>query len=592
MKELEYPFDSDYILSHKKKIKSQLLCSSQKRTTKKIAILGGSTTNDIKLILELFLLNYGIEPSLYETEYNQFFQEGIFPSEKLKEFSPDIIYIHTSNRNIINYPCLDDTDEHILDMIDSEVQRFSMVWDNLTKTFNCTIIQNNFEMPFYRFLGNKDASDPHGAVNYISRLNQKFYEYAQHKENFYICDINYISADYGLKDWADPFYWYMYKYALNVKAIPYLAYNVANIIKSLLGKNKKGFVLDLDNTLWGGVVGDDGPDNIMIGPEESEGQAFLEFQEYIKKHKQLGIVLNINSKNDMENAINGLNNQSCILSTDDFVCIKANWNPKNVNFVEIANELNVAPDSLVFVDDNPAERHIISENIRGVSTPAIGEPYLYIQTLDRSGYFETTIISDDDKKRNDMYKENAKREQYKASFANYTDYLLSLNMKGIIKSFEQVFFSRIAQLTNKSNQFNLTTKRYTQTEIETISGDENFITLCGQLTDRFGDNGVVSIVIGHIVGTECLIDLWLMSCRVLKRDMEYAMMDTFVQKCKSRGVNSIKGYYYPTPKNGMVKDFYSLHGFIKINEDSNGNTEWLLNVESYQHKNYVIDVEE
>lgn len=192
-----------------------------------------------------------------------------------------------------------------------------------------------------------------------------------------------------------------------------------------------------------------------------------------------------------------------------------------------------------------------------------------------------------------MYKENAKRAQLEGSFSNYTDYLWSLEMKGIIKPFEPVFMARIAQLTNKSNQFNLTTKRYTQTEIEEVAASEKYITLYGKLIDKFGDNGVVSVVIGHVVEDICHIDLWIMSCRVLKRDMEFAMMDSLVKRCQERGISEIRGYYYPTAKNAMVREFYALQGFDKIVEDADGNTQWKFVITNeYQNKNTVIKVED
>lgn len=593
MKELQYPFDANYILTKKRKIKRQLLEENRNFLEKKIAILGGSTTNDIKLILEIFLLNYGIKPIFYESEYNQFYQEAVFENKNLENFNPDIIYICTTNRNITCYPNLKDNANNIKEMLEIEINKFKNMWDHLLDVYECPIIQNNFEMPFYRLLGNKDASDIHGRTNYITRLNMAFYEYAQTHDNFYICDINYISADYGLKKWSEPFYYYMYKYALNVNAIPYLSFNIANIIKSIFGKNKKGFVLDLDNTLWGGVIGDDGVENIVLGPETPEGEAYVEFQQYLKEHLSLGVILNINSKNDYKNAIAGLNHINSKLHEKDFIDIKANWNPKNENFKLIADDLNLLPESLVFIDDNPAERHIVAEEFLNVSVPEIGKVENYIQTIDRNGFFESTIISKDDIKRNEMYQKNIERKNLQATFLNYNDYLISLSMKAIIKSFVPVYYARIAQLSNKSNQFNLTTKRYTQKEIEEISKNENYISLYGKLEDRFGDNGVVSIVIGNIVKEECKIDLWIMSCRVLKRNMEYAMMDALVKKCKEKNIKRIKGYYYPTSKNSMVKDFYKLQGFTEINEDVNGNTEWLFSIpEQYENKNKVIKVED
>ena len=593
MKELDYPFDSDYILKKKKSLKKELLNQNTNFLENKIAILGGSTTNDIKLILELFLLNYDIKPSFYESEYNQYFQEAMFENKELDEFEPDIIFIHTSNRNITNYPTILNTSEEIDNLLYQEYQKFVGIWENLSKKYNCPIIQNNFEYPFYRLLGNKDATDIHGKTNFITRLNLEFSKYADSHNNFFINDINYQSSLYGLEKWSDQFYWHMYKYALAVPAIPLLAFNVANIIKSIYGKNKKGLVLDLDNTLWGGIVGDDGVDNIKIGKDTSEGQVYYEFQNYIKELKQMGIILNINSKNDYENAISGLEHPDGVLKKDDFVVIKANWLPKSKNMLEIASELNLGVDSLVFVDDNPAERAIINQHIPSVKTPEMKSPETYINTIDRAGFFEVTNLSKDDLKKTQMYRDNMERNRIMASFTNYDDYLKSLEMHAKIESFIPLYMARIAQLTNKSNQFNLTTKRYTQAEIEEVSNDDNYLTLYGKLEDIFGDNGVISVVIGHINKTILDIDLWIMSCRVLKRDVEKAMLDVLVKRALEKGIKEIHGYYYPTAKNGMVKDFYELQGFTKIKEDDKGNTEWILKIDKdYEPKNKLIRVEE
>lgn len=590
---LEYPFDGEYLLKKKKSIRRTLLEEKREFVDKKIAILGGSTTNEIKLQLELFLLNIGIRPAFYESEYNQYYQDAMFPNAELEEFAPDIIYIHTSNRNIVQYPQLTDSEEMIEQMLQLEKEKYEKMWQRLQTVYQCPIIQNNFEYPPYRLMGNKEASDIHGRINFLMRLNQYFYEYAQKNDNFYINDINYISACYGLDRWANSFHWHMYKYICELAAIPDLAYNIARIIKSIFGKNKKGFVLDLDNTLWGGIIGDDGVDNIAIGQETSMGQVYSEFQEYLKAHKQLGVILNVNSKNEYENAVAGLSHPDGALKPDDFIVIKANWNPKDRNLIDIANELNLLPESLVFVDDNPAERAIVRGQIPGIAVPELDKVENYIRQIDKAGYFEVTSISKDDLKRNEMYQENAKRAALQASFETYEDYLLSLEMVGTIKAFEPIYMARIAQLTNKSNQFNLTTKRYTQAEIEKIAGDGDYITLYGKLVDKFGDNGVVSVVIGKIVKDELHIELWIMSCRVLKRDMEFAMMDALEKKCKEKHIAKIYGYYYPTQKNAMVKNFYEIQGFEKISEDADGNTTWLLEVtDDYQNKNNVIKVED
>lgn len=595
LKELEYPFDSEYILKKSKSLKKKLLEDGSNRIEKKIAVLGGSTTHDVVRIMELFLLNQGINPVFYESEYARYWEDAMFGNAVLDQFDPDIVYIHTSNRNITYWPVVNSGEEEVETLLNQQYEHFFSMWERIRTVWKCPVIQNNMEYPFYRLMGNQDGVILSGRTSFVNRLNEKFADYARSTANFFINDINYQSAVYGLDAWSDPFYWHMYKYALCLDAIPWLALNVSNIIKAIYGKNKKSLVLDLDNTLWGGVVGDDGPENLEIGPETSMGQVYSEFQAYVKSLKNIGVMLNVDSKNEEENAIAGLSHPDGILKPEDFILIKANWKPKNENMMEIAREMNILPDSLVFADDNPAEREIVRSYVNGVSVPELGTPEQYIRVLDHNGYFEVTNLSEDDRKRNEMYKANVLRAQQEASFTDYGSYLKSLQMKAIIRPFETLYMSRIAQLTNKSNQFNLTTRRYTQSEIEQAAANPDNITLYGKLEDKFGDNGVVSVLIGHKERCEKLelhLDLWLMSCRVLKRDMEYAMMDELVKNCRMQDISVIYGYFYPTGKNAMVKDFFAVQGFDKLNEDSL-RTVWKFEIPNdYKNKNYYIEIVE
>ncbi len=590
---LQYPFDSQLILRTKKKIRRELLADGSSRLKKKIAILGGSTTAGIRDMLDLFLLHQGIEAEFYESEYNRYWQDVMFDEPQLLGFHPDIIFIHTTGRNLNVFPELMDSSETIERKLNKVYETYRVMWDKIDETYHCPVIQNNFERPRYRLLGNKDVSDEHGLSNFVTRLNGKFYEYARAHHNFFINDIDFLSSSYGLQKWNDPSYWHMYKCAPALPAVPELAFNLANIIKSIYGKNKKALVLDLDNTLWGGIVGEDGADRIEIGQETAGGQLYAEFQSYLKAQKSLGTLLTVDSKNDMENALAGLNRPDSVLKPEDFLIIKANWEPKDQNLKEIARELNIGTDALVFVDDNPAERHIVRSQVPDAAVPEMEKPEDFIITLDRSGFFEVTSISEDDMQRNEMYKANVQRARQQAQFTAYRDYLLSLEMKAEIKPFSSQYLSRIAQLTNKSNQFNLTTRRCSEAELTQIAGDPAYITLYGALEDRFGDNGVVSVIFGHKQADVFHIDLWLMSCRVLKRDMEYAMMDELVSRCRSEKITILKGYYYPTKKNKMVSDFYAKMGFGKVSEDDEGNTVWELDISrSYERKNTVITVEE
>lgn len=595
MKELQYPFDSSFIMKKKKSLRRTLLADGSQRIKKKIAVLGGSTTSDIISALELFLLDSGIEPEFYESEYKQYWQDAVFGNPELDSFAPDMIYIHTTARNVDFTPSVQMSPEQISDALEERFAKLVQMWEALER-FHCPIIQNNFELPYYRLLGSRDAYDVHGLSNFIGRLNVKLYDFAQSHDGFFINDINWLAANIGIEKWADTSYWFMYKYAMSLDSIPPLAYQLSAIIRSVFGKNKKCIAVDLDNTMWGGIVGDDGVEKLEIGQETGTSQAFYEFQQYVKAHKDIGVILTVCSKNEEENAIAGLNHPEGAVKPDDFTIIKANWEPKSINLEHTAQELNIMPDAIVFVDDNPAEREIVRQQTQ-CSVPEIGEVTDYIRVLDRSQFFEVTTLSADDLKRSEMYKANIQRAQSQAKYENYNDYLLSLEMQGEIAPFKDVYLARIAQLTNKSNQFNLTTLRCTQEQMAEFAASPDCITQYGKLTDKFGDNGVVSVIVGQrgkhpTDGRECLdIILWLMSCRVLKRDMELAMLDGLVAQAKSAGYNTLIGRYLPTAKNRMVKDFYpETLGFKPVSASEDGSTVWELDITGYENKNHVINV--
>lgn len=587
-----YPLDTGTLLRKKRRIRKELLAQNPHPLHKRIAILGGSTTNEVADQLGLFLLQYGIQAEFYQSEYAQYWQDAMFGTPELDAFHPDILYIHTSWRNVTEFPTTASSEEEIDAMLEREYTRFTQMWQALRDKFHCPIIQNNFDRPNYRLMGNRDIWDPRGRSNFLSRLNQKFYGYAAAHEDFYINDIDYLSADYGVSAWGDAFYWHMYKYAMCLDAIPSLAGSVANIIKSIYGRNKKVLVLDLDNTLWGGVVGDDGVDGIAIGPEVPEGQVYAEFQSYCKALKTIGVVLAVDSKNDEANALAGLRHPDGALRPEDFVSIKANWDPKDQNLKAIAEELSLGADSFVFADDNPAERAIVSAQVPGAAVPALDAAENYIRILDHGGYFETTVLSREDLKKTEQYHARAQAARARAAFADYGDYLDSLQMTATIRPFEPVYLQRIAQLTNKSNQFNLTTLRCTEDDIRAMAADDRYVTLSGRLADKFADNGVVSVVAAQQDGQTLHIRLWLMSCRVLKRGMEDAMMDVLMDQAAGRGVKTVMGYYYPTAKNAMVKDFYAGMGFAQVSGDADGNTVWSLSVEDYKPRRPHMIIEQ
>ena len=586
---LQWPFDGK-ALGRRRNALRRMLLERPGFMDRRIAVLGGSTTHDLVALMELFLLANGIRPTFYESEYNQWWEDAVFGNPALDAFRPDVVFIHTSVRNVRTWPDLG-TEPSETD-VEETVSKWRTAWEALAAKFHCPVIQNNFDYLPYRLLGNLDGTDLRGRVNFVRRLNAAFAEHARAHAGLYINDICWQAADFGLARWHDEAYWCLYKYAMSREALPTVAFNAANIVKALFGKNKKALALDLDNTLWGGVVGDDGPENLELGTETAVGQGYTEFQQYLKDLSRTGVLLNVISKNEPENAKAGLAHPQMVLKEGDFVSVKANWEPKGENLVQMADELALLPESFVFVDDNPAEREIVRQQVPGAAVPEIGQVENYVSALDHGGWFEAVQLSGDDLRRNAMYRENAQRAQLQSRFTDYGAYLDSLEMKGTIRPFESVYMARIAQLTNKSNQFNLTTCRYTQEEIERTAADPAFITRYGKLEDRFGDNGVVAVSIGEVKGDVLELVLWLMSCRVLKRDMEFAMMDEMVAAARTRGVRVIRGFYYPTAKNGMVRGFYATQGFSKVSEDPQGNAVWELDVSSgYEPRNRHIKIE-
>lgn len=590
---LEYPFDSEIIMRKQKSIKRALLEKNNSYIEKNIAILGGYTTDEIKNILELFLLKTGIKANFYQSEYNKYYEDSLFPNEELENFKPDIIIVATATANIINVPQITDQENDVASKLELELQHYKNIWQSLKQKYNAIIIQNNFELPHYRLLGNLDSSDYRGLSNFVMELNRKFAEYARNNKGFYINDVHYLSAQFGLDRWQDRNLWHAYKFAVSYEATPTFAHNVCSIIKGILGKSSKCLVLDLDNTLWGGVIGDDGLAGINIGTETPVAEAYTEFQKYAKELKARGIILAVCSKNDLANAKEGFTHPDSILQYEDFISFKANWEPKHINIKEIAEEINIGLDSLVFIDDNPVERQIVRENLPLVIVPEIDVHEItgYQKMIDRLGLFEPVSISQDDLVRNNSYKENIERQKIQNEFNSYEDFLQSLNMQAEIKSVKPIYLERITQLTNKTNQFNLTTKRYTIAEIEEIASSEEYITLYGRLTDKFGDNGLVSIIIGYKQEEILEIKLWLMSCRVLKRGMEEAMFDELVKIAKQNGIRAIKGYYYKTAKNNMVSNLYANLGFTKIGHNGEDTVWQYVIPETLDSFNKFIKVE-
>ncbi len=560
----------------------------------RVAVLSGSTTEQFVAVLELLLLHSGFRPTFFQGSYGRFYEEAVHDTAASAAFAPDLVYLHTSSRNLRGRPPVDCTEDQLAGYVDAELGWWREIWDGLESSVSGTVIQNNFELPPAMVLGNLAASAAGGNGRFTTLLNARLAEEAARRPRLLLQDAHGVSARVGLKRWYDIERFFSYKIVLTPEAQLELARSLAAMVRAIYGRSRKVLVLDLDNTLWGGVIGDDGLDGIVLGRETAQAEAYTAFQEYCLALRARGVVLAVCSKNDDAVARSGFTHPDAVLKLEDIACFKANWSPKHENLEAIARELNLGIDSFVFVDDNPAERAIVRAQLPMVAVPEVGTVVSqYPFVLEQARYFEPVSLVREDFARASQYAANVERSGQAAKFADYGEYLDSLEMQAEIAEFQPVYLERIAQLTNKTNQFNLTTRRYTLPEIAAVARDSNRIALYGRLTDRFGDNGLVSVVVGRQDGATVEIELWLMSCRVLRRDMEIAMLDALAERAVARGARRLVGSYLPSAKNSMVADLYSTFGFQQVAappEMPEGATMWELTLAGYRRRTTHINV--
>lgn len=583
-------YSLDELLIKRRGLRRQLLALHGLKDIR-IAVLGGTTTNELVDLFEILLLQSGFRPTFYQSEYGRYYEVAVLQPDEIIAFKPEIVYVHTCSLNIQTFPPLSCTENQLPEYVEAELARFRAVWRSLRERIGCQIIQNNFELPSHAILGSLDAVSAGGATRFVSELSRQIAAEAAANPRFVMQDLGAIAARIGMSRWFDPERWFSYKIANTVEGSFAVATSLTALVGAIYGRSRKVLVLDLDNTLWGGVIGDDGVDKILIGRETPVAEAYTAFQEYCLRLRDRGILLAVCSKNNEDVAKSGFAHPDSVLKLEHFSSFKANWEPKHENILAIAQELNLSVDSFVFVDDNPAERAIVEAQVPGIAVPAVGnEVAKYPSILDAGRYFELVSLGNEDIARAQLYAENSQRAKLQQKFASYSEYLDSLEMMAEIDVFKAIYMERIAQLTNKTNQFNLTTRRYTLAEIEAAAADSNHIGIYGKLTDRFGDNGLISIMLGRLDGTDLHLELWLMSCRVLKRDMEVAMLDSLVERTRQRGVKRLIGYYHPTAKNGMVANHYEKLGFSPVHSDTAIGTTWSLDITTYEARSRHIKI--
>lgn len=557
-----YFSDINQFLRHKKKIKKQLLLRED-FIEKKIYVLAGSTVGELENILELFLLAEGIRPIFMIGDFNRIYEEVFFSLDKIKAFNPDYIYIHSTYRNIQQ---MDLNGKNVLSRAESLFERFEQILNRLSDEINCVIIQNNFEYPMYRIFGNSDAYREEGEVHLIASLNEKLYRLINEKKNIFINDINYQSAKYGLDQWYDDTAWYNYQYPFAIGAMPLVARNLSGIIKASVGKSKKSFIVDLDNTLWGGVIGDIGENEVELS-QTKKGRAYVDFQKYLKKLRNTGLILNVSSKNNYDMALKGFEREDSILKRDDFALFKANWNQKSENIKDIIQELNILEDSIVFIDDNPVERELIKQNFPQISVPEMDDVINYIRRLDDKGYVEVVRWSEEDKNRNEYYLQNIKRKESQSRYKDYNEYLKSLDMICRIDRLGDHNIERSVQLINKTNQFNVTGEKCSEDQLVDLATKNQDFSLIVSLEDRFGKNGIVSCFFGDVREKTLCVPIWVMSCRVFQRSLEETIFTEVVRRCKEKDLDFIEGVYIETGRNQYIKDLYEKLGFELAEKD-------------------------
>ncbi len=543
----------------------------------RIALLGDSATPFLKTALEGQGKKTGFLPQVYESDYDQIAATILNTSSPLYTFQPEFVWLAFSLPKIqLKYF----NNNKIADAFVQEVREYLQI---LQENTNAKILINNFPVLPDAVFGNYGNNINTSLIYQLRKINLALMDLAGAIPNTFIVDVNALQSEYGREAVFDSKYYIASDLSFSLNFLPVLVKNVYDVIQSNLGFFKKCLILDLDNTLWGGVIGDDGIEGIQIG-NLGIGKAFSGIQRWVKNLKERGIILAVCSKNTEHIALEPFENHpEMILKKEDFAIFVANWENKADNIRHIQQVLNIGFDSMVFLDDNPFEREWVRENLPEVSVPELPkDPAQYLKTLRRLNLFETASHAKEDKTRVKKYQEEARRMDYKKSYSSLNEYLKSLNMKAVVAPFDKLHFPRIAQLSQRSNQFNLRTIRYSEKEIETIASNGNFISLYIKLEDKFGDYGLISIVILEKQLNYYFIDTWIMSCRVLKRGVEGFTLNQAVEKVKALGGTKIVGEYLPTRKNGIVEDLYKNLGFIEKNNL------WELDVLNYNNKKCFI----
>ncbi len=552
----------------------------------KLAVLADSATQMYVQAIKGYGYELNLDFDIFEAEYDQIERQILDPTSDLYNFNPEFVIIfYCTNKLLKKFGRL--SLEEKVEFAQHHIENCQNLYQNLSLNLKCKVICFNFNEIDESVFGNFSNKTPYSFNYQLRKINYDLMNLSQNLKNLFILDLNILQGRKGYEAITENKIYINTDLLFSIDFLPLVAKSTTDIILSIQGKIKKCLILDLDNTLWGGIIGDDGIENIQIG-ELGIGKAFSELQLWAKQLKQRGVILAICSKNDETVAKEPFEKHpEMVLRLEDISVFVANWNNKANNIKHIQQILNIGFDSMVFLDDNPFERNMVRTHVKDIMVPELPEdPADYLNYLRTMNLFETASFTHEDEQRTKQYQEEAKRAILQQQFTNETDFLKSLNMVSLVEPFNAFNTPRVAQLTQRSNQFNLRTIRYTEEDIQRIALDPDKATFSFSLKDKYGDYGLISLVImNKMADNSFFIDTWIMSCRVLKRNMENFVLNTLVNFAIETGAKTIIGEFIPTPKNSMVQEHYKNLGF------SSADNHWQLLLNNYNQKKCHIQIE-
>lgn len=557
----------------------------------KVAILGNGTTKLWAPALAASAARHGVALSTAIAEYDQVLQEALDPVSTTNSARADAVLLALDHRGLPWYTTTLGELAAAAGLLDQIRNFYRSVRDGIAAAGKSIVIWQT--LPYYPepLLGHLDRKVEGTPRWLIDELNRWIAAESSMRGDC-LLDIAALAEQVGTVEWFDPVQWNLHKLPFAQRFVPIYTDHVGRILGALRGRSRKCLVLDLDNTLWGGVIGDDGLEGIRIGQGTGEGEAFLDVQRYALALRNRGVILAVASKNEDASArLPFRQHPDMLLKESHIAAFIANWTDKATNVEAIAKQLDIGLDALVLLDDNPAERAQVRAALPAVAVPELPEdPSYYVRAIASAGYFETIAIVPEDLLRANEYAANAQRASALSESRDLGDFLQSLEMVANVAPFDALGRARIAQLINKSNQFNLTTRRYTESQVAALEREPSAFTLQTRLRDRFGDNGMICVVICHRLGAVWEIDSWVMSCRVLGRRVEALILDEIARAAIAAGASTLKGLFIPTQKNELVRDHYQKLGFSKI-ETPGDNSEWTLDLATYVSPSLPFKVE-